>query len=330
MKPISARAFARAGLLGNPSDGYGGQAIALTLSNFAARVELRPADRLALGSEPDGAALVELVRAPECPVTGDGERLLWAALHRLSVHWPALTEVAPDDPRLCFEMRYATDIPRQVGMSGSSAIVIAALRALVTWFDVRVSLDELAVLALDAEVEDLDIAAGPMDRVIQSHEGLLHMDFAAPAGTTDHRRLQVALLPPLFVAWQPAPGEKSSVVHGDLRTRWLRGDADMLEAVATLRGLVDEGLACLERRDVEGFQRCVDANFEARAAICAIADSDRELVRIGRSCGAAVKFCGSGGSVVGVMRDAGEFAAIEAAYRRAGVPSAAVSAETRS
>ena len=39
-------AYARAGLLGNPSDGYGGMTISCCLKNWAAEVTLRPAPRL--------------------------------------------------------------------------------------------------------------------------------------------------------------------------------------------------------------------------------------------------------------------------------------------
>ena len=40
MTVIEGTAFARAGLLGNPSDGYGGKVLAAAVRNFAARVRL--------------------------------------------------------------------------------------------------------------------------------------------------------------------------------------------------------------------------------------------------------------------------------------------------
>src|SRR5918912_4197667 len=43
---IETYAFARAGLLGNPSDGYFGKTIALLVRNFRARVLLYPSARL--------------------------------------------------------------------------------------------------------------------------------------------------------------------------------------------------------------------------------------------------------------------------------------------
>ena len=43
---IETYAYARAGLLGNPSDGYYGKTIALIVRNFRARVLLYPSARL--------------------------------------------------------------------------------------------------------------------------------------------------------------------------------------------------------------------------------------------------------------------------------------------
>ena len=43
---IETVAYARAGVLGNPSDGYFGKTIALTLQNFRSRTLLYPSARL--------------------------------------------------------------------------------------------------------------------------------------------------------------------------------------------------------------------------------------------------------------------------------------------
>ena len=44
MRRATGGAFARVGLLGNPSDGYGGKAIAMALENFRARAVIEPCD----------------------------------------------------------------------------------------------------------------------------------------------------------------------------------------------------------------------------------------------------------------------------------------------
>ncbi len=331
MNPADGRAFARAGLLGNPSDQFEGKAIALSVYAFAARVRIEPAAELRIVPGPDDrlehpsfADAAEWLRATGCY---DGIRLLRAALRRFAEHWPGWRELPAGDPRLRFALRYQTEVPRQVGLGGSSAIVIATLRALAGWFGVQLPPFELAERALEAEVLELGIAAGPMDRAIQAYEGLLAMDFRPPRSPASYRALDPALLPPLFVAWDPRAGVASGIVHRDMRARWLAGDPALRRAVETLRGLVDEGLRCLELGDAAGLRRCVDLNFDTRASVWTIAPRDREMVELGRARGAAVKFCGSGGAVLGVLREPDDYAAIERAYREAGLRSLALRVE---
>ena len=98
------------------------------------------------------------------------------------------------------EARWSTTVPREVGLAGSSAIVIAVLRALSQATGTSLAERELARMALAVEAEDLGIAAGLQDRLVQAHEGLVAMDFGD--GRAAIERLDPALLPPLYVAWR--------------------------------------------------------------------------------------------------------------------------------
>jgi glucuronokinase len=277
------------GLLGNPGDVYQGRALALAIWDFSAQVRVVPSERLTFGER--------------------AEELLRAAVGRL-----------PELPHTRFALQVRSDIPLQVGLAGSSAIVVAAMKALCTAFGLEIDPADLAERALAAEVEDLGITAGPMDRAIQAYGGLVAMDFRLPRGPHSYRRLDPALLPPLFVAWNPAPGQASTLPHDVVRARWEAGDPAVRAAMDTFVRLTDEGVACLEAGDRDGFRRCMDANFDARAGIWPTRPRDVELVEVGRKLGAAVKFAGSGGAVVGALRDESERSAVEKAYADAGFP----------
>lgn len=164
------------GLLGNPSDGYGGKVIAFTFHDFEVRVRLRSAPRPRVCA-PNGAcveasdlrSLVDtLLTAPR----GDGTELTRAALARFLLHCeqeeigPAA--LSPESPLLSFELSFESDIPRQVGLAGSSGIAVATLRVLAEHFAVALAPATLAELALAAETEELGITAGPQDRVAQA------------------------------------------------------------------------------------------------------------------------------------------------------------------
>ena len=321
-QPATGIAHARAGLLGNPSDQYDGKTIAFSIRDFSARVSIEGSDRFVLRPGPSdlidfGSFLEarEVIRARGCD---DGIRLLRAAIRRFADHWEGMQGLAEDDPLLRFEMRYETSVPRQVGLAGSSAIVIAALRALMAWFGTEIEPATLAELALAAELEDLGISAGPMDRVIQCYEGVMLMDLREPRTAASYTRLAPEVLPRLFVAWDPLGGRASGRVHEGVRRRWREGDEEVHRAMAVLDELVDSGSACLQRGDHAVFRELMDRNFDIRAQLFPISKPDREMVEIGRSHGAATRLCGSGGAVVGAPADAREFDEIAAAYRSAG------------
>lgn len=316
------QAYARAGLLGNPSDQYQGKAIAVPVCNFAARVTLEEADAFSVDASPDerleGASFREVALRLRERGCYESDRLVRAALRGFALHWPDLETLPDDDPRLRFRLRCDTTIPRQAGLAGSSALVIAALRALAAWFQVPIAPLPLAKLALTAETRDLGIQAGPMDRIVQAHDTPLVMDFREPWEPGSHQVLDPASLPPLFLVWDPHPGRPSGIVHADVRLRWLAGDPDVRAAMKVFPRLVDEGVECLARGDRSGFKKLVDRNFDTRAAVFDLSERDLRLVRIGRERGAAVKLCGSGGAVVGVLDSERDFPALATAYREAG------------
>jgi glucuronokinase len=288
MQPVKARALPRAGLLGNPSDLYGGAGIAFTFDDFAAEVTLAP------------AAEVEL----------DGE-LLRAA-------WQVFGEGRSSLPARPFSASFATSIPRQVGLAGSSAIVIAMLRALQRWFDLALEPHEVARLALRAEVDLLGIRAGPMDRLAQVWEGLVQMDFAEPFAAGSTRRLPGRLLPPLLIAYETTPKESSGKVHSPVWARWLRGDEQVRATMREYKDLVAAGSEALAAGDHERLRALVVRNFDLRARLFTIRPSDRCSIELGRALGAATKLCGSGGAVLVVPQDAAAIPALGEAYARAG------------
>jgi glucuronokinase len=299
MAAIITEAHPRVGLLGNPSDLYAGRVLGFTFTNFVARVRVEAAEGIELlGSE-------EPLRVPaSVPFAGNldpcrgrgGAELLAAALKRLVGDHPRLEEHSRG-LRASFE----TDIPRQAGLSGSSALVVAALRAYSQHFELPLNASELARLAQEAESEELGLIAGPQDRVLQAHRGLLAMDFGDE--TPRVTRLDPEQLPPLLVGWDPAPGRPSGDVHAAVLERWTRGDPDVRRVMSELRELVDEGVQALADGNHDRMISLMNANFELRQSVFPIEARDQDLVTLGRDVGAGAKLCGSGGAVVFVHSD---------------------------
>ena len=190
---IERRAYARAGLLGNPSDGYFGRTISVLVRNFGAHVILYESPDLHL--EPHETDL-NLYRNLEHLVdsvglTGyyGGNRLVKAAI-KIFHDYCRKTGIRLESRN--FTIRYDSSIPRQVGLAGSSAIIVATFRALMAFYGVEIPLEVLPTLALIAETDELGIKAGLQDRVIQVWEGCVYMDFDRAHGREGPRPVRTA------------------------------------------------------------------------------------------------------------------------------------------
>lgn len=136
---IHTRAFARVGVLGNPTDGYGGKTVSLTIANFLAEAWLTPTADGSVELTPHAlydpmrfanAAQLSTIAAREG--YSGGVRLMAATVNRFAQHAAARGAPLPSDRG--FRLRYHTSIPRQVGLAGSSALVTAMLRAIMAYY----------------------------------------------------------------------------------------------------------------------------------------------------------------------------------------------------
>src|SRR5215831_12584323 len=106
MSGVRREAYARAGLLGNPSDLFEGRVLALTLANFRAAVTIEPAQRLEIAPGADDRteypSLVEAAQMLDAYGCEDGVRLLRAVLRKAVALRGGLADLAGDDARLRF------------------------------------------------------------------------------------------------------------------------------------------------------------------------------------------------------------------------------------
>ncbi len=306
---IRTEAFARAGLVGNPSDGYFGKTISFIIRNYSARIELTEAEQIELvPNERDHStfsSVEELVADVALYGYYGGLRLLKATVKRF---FDACHERDIALHGRCFRLKYHSTIPARVGMAGSSAIITACLRALMRFYNVT---DEMLGkplmpnLILSVENDELAIPAGLQDRVIQVYEGAVFMDFDKAAmernGHGGYEEIDPRLLPPLYVAFQAKFGEGTEVTHNDLRKRWNAGDADVVAAMKRWATLAQETRDLLLAGKGREIAPLLDANFDLRREIYGgrLNPDHLRMIETARSVGCSAKFTGSGGAIVG-------------------------------
>jgi glucuronokinase len=321
---IETYGYARAGFLGNPSDGYFGKTIAFSVRNFRARVLIYPSGRLEIklskADLPVFENLRDLHQTTRWRGYYGGVRIIQALIVRF-MDYCADQDIEIEDRN--FTIEYDSNIPQRLGMGGSSAIITAALRALCAYFHVQIPLPIQAKLALEAETRELGVPAGLQDRVIQAYEGMVYMDFDKETmerqGYGAYQPLDPALLPNVYLAFRTSLSEGTEVFHNNLRERWLAKDPEIIAAMKTWAGYAEQGRLALLARDYRRLNELIDANFDLRAKLYDVGDGNRQMVQVARSVGATSKFAGSGGAVVGTYTDEDMYRRLEKALGAAGV-----------
>jgi len=320
---IYKRVGARVGLMGNPSDGFGGKTLATLISDFSASVVLWESPKIEILPHPlfdpmCFGSLEDLATTAGFDGYYGGLRLVYAACKKF-YQW--CVEAGVKLERRNFSIQYDTTIPRQVGLAGSSAIITAIVKALMelhglTEDDVPLALQPGLVLSV--ETDELGISAGLQDRVVQVYGGAVYMDFDAGymAGHGRYERLDLSLLPPLYLAYTPEPSD-SGKIHSSVRYRFDRGEREVVEGMRRLGELTEASREALEARDYETLGRLMDENFDVRRRMYGdkcLGEANLRMIELARSLGLPAKFPGSGGAIVGLYLDEEQFARAQQAF----------------
>lgn len=330
-EPAVGRAHPRAGLLGNPSDGYGGKVIAVSIASEGfAEVVATPHDKFLVRFNPEHELREEF----------DGLGQFLEHVEDLGLHYSARTLIlaaavvfarvykeylsrqsAADggietsgkeslDSLPNCQLTYATSIPARIGLSGSSAFILATLRALARFHSTSLAeINELHMwpnLMRSAETELLGISCGLQDRVVQVMQGCVAMDFTECGTGQEWEWLPEHCLPELWLTYSEGGrvGECSGKVHGDLKSRFLAKDPIVLDIVKQLCDVADSGREILEQcakgnsEGLKEFPRLVKKNFELRVALVGpegVGKRNMELISVAKRAGFAAKMTGSGG-----------------------------------
>lgn len=312
MEIVKARSFARAGLLGNPSDGYFGKTLSFAFANFGVDLTLTESSRMRfVPGEVDDAMFdspEQLVHDLRIFGYYGGIRML-KAVSKLFFEY--CMERGIPIPRRNFTAEYKINVPRLVGLSGSSAICSSMLKALMKFYEVSIPEEYAPTLCLEAERDELGINCGYQDRVIQMYNGLVFMDFnkdhLEEHGYGRYERLSPSLLPNLYVAYDPNRAEESGKAHKKVKKLFEQKSPNVLSAMTEFADIAQKGRDALVAGRKEELASLIDVNFNLRDSIFNVSEENRRMITVARSVGASAKFAGSGGAIVGTYEDDAQF-----------------------
>ena len=305
---IETHSYPRAAVIGNPSDGYFGKTIAFLFSNFKASVQLYHSPELKI--YPQGLDITsfdsihQLVENVNLNGYYGGIRLLKGTI-KVFYDYCNKQNIKIDGRN--FTIRYNSNIPLRLGLAGSSAIITACMKALMSFYNVDIPKPVMANLVLSVETEELGIAAGLQDRVTQAYEQPVFMDFDRATmekqGYGNYEALEADNFKNMYIAFRKNLSEGTEVVHNNLRARYNIGEKVVLEAMEKWIGLTDAYRVALQNDDQQTIHSLINQNFDLRKSLIPISEGNVEMVDTARSVGASAKFTGSGGAIIGTYAD---------------------------
>jgi galactokinase/mevalonate kinase-like predicted kinase len=279
----------RAGILGNPTDMYGGTVISCSTVERAA-VLVEPADRMTF----EVAGRRFTVRSPgDLALDGSYFDVAKAVVDFLDI------------PDLRCRVRWACDVPFAAGLSSSSAMIVALMNGLLAFLG-RTSHHrfQLAEMARHVDLHYMGILCGYQDSYMCTFGGLNYMDFREkefyrsigeePYGAIEPLTPYVRNLP--FVLAHTGVRRISGTVHKPIRERWLEGDPDVRQGYLRIAHLARVGKRALLAEDWDLLADLMTENHEIQRDFGGSGQENERLIEAALEGGAlAAKLAGAGG-----------------------------------
>ncbi len=302
----------RAGIIGNPTDMYGGAVISCSVG-MRARVTIVPAPELVLEA---GEQTCHIASRGDLRPRGDQFDLARAILDYMRL------------PPLACHVRYESEIPLRSGMSGSTALVVALLRALLTWQGEYPNLYQLAERARYIELNYLEVVCGYQDAYMCTFGGLNYIDFRGKQFYREAEAELFATVEPLapyvsrlpFVLAFTGVKHSSGAVHKPLRERWMEGESVVVEGYRRITEIARMGKKALVLGNWPMLGRLMNENHSVQRDLGGSGESNERLIAAALKAGAlGAKLAGAGhGGTVIALWPWEDAAPLESTLREAG------------
>ncbi|MBI2941293.1 MAG: hypothetical protein HYY04_12735 [Chloroflexi bacterium] len=302
---IACSAPGRAGIVGNPSDMYGGSVIACS-TRERAYVAISPSDRLLLETD---QGVAEARARGDLHLRGDHADIFRAVITHLRLF------------ELRAHLRSWSDLPFRAGLAGSTALVVATLAALAEWGEhrpLRSSRHYWAEVARAIELTDLGVTCGYQDQYMATFGGLNYLDFrdkefyrevfAEPYATVEPLAAYGAPMPPVILA-HTGVQRVSGQVHRPIRERWLEGEREVVDGQIAIARLAREGKKALLAGDWPRLGGLMNENHAIQRALGGSGPENERLIEVALQAGALgakLAGAGQGGTIIALHPEPGQ------------------------
>ena len=288
MRGVMATAPGRAGIIGNPTDGYGGSLVSCAIKDRATAI-IVPADQLIIENE-TGKTVLKWEN--DFANRGDHFDIVRSVLRYFRLY------------DLKARIRTETRIPEQAGLAGSTAIIAAVLTAVSAYIGKSFNRYFLAELNRIIELNYMKCQCGYQDAYMTTFGGLNYLDFRGKEYYKDLHSEQYATVENLaeyiselpFIVAHTGIKHHSGQFHKPLRERWLEGDPVVAKAYEDITALAREGKKALINRRWEHLGYLMNENHRIQDSIADSGEQNNYMIRVARKNGAlGAKLAGAGG-----------------------------------
>ena len=299
---IKTSAPGRAGIIGNPTDIYGGTVISCSISERA-YCSLSPSKELLINVSGDSIAIAGK----------DGLALDGGRHDIVKAPFQAL-EIDPATAGISLDVR--TDVPEQAGLAGSTAMLASIMGCLLAHLNIEPDKRELAEMIRAVEADIMKVSCGYQDHYMAVFGGLNSMDFngkewmkSAASGEEPY-----ATVEPLTEAVNELPmilahtGVKrcSGSVHKSLRDRWLEGEKQVVDGYRRIAELGRLGKRALLAQNWKELGSLMNENHAIQRDLGGSAECNEKLIETALShgaYGAKLAGAGHGGTIIALTDD---------------------------
>ncbi|MFW6269626.1 MAG: hypothetical protein ACOC4G_06060 [Bacillota bacterium] len=276
----------RAGIIGNPTDGYGGAMIACSIP-YQATAILTPSSKLELKM---GSKKTTIDWKNDLKLQDDCFDLARAVLRYFS----------PVDLKARIEMK--SDIPRQAGMAGSTALLSAILSVILEAIDKNYSRYYFAELNRVIELRYMKTHCGYQDAYMTTFGGLNFLDFRGKEYYKKLKNEYYAAVEPLeapqlpFMLAHTGIKHHSGDYHKPIRERWLEGEKEVRKGYKEITNIAIRGKRALIEGNWEELGILMNENHQIQDSLSYSGEENNKLIETALDNGAlGAKLAGAGG-----------------------------------
>jgi len=300
----------RGGIIGNPSDMYGGTVVSCSIGERA-DATISPSPRLILDVYGQWAEITDETDLQFDPKLHflDVAKAVWRYLRRPESGFAE--EIEAD---ATFHVRAHSNIPLKAGCAGSTAMLLVILAGILRHFGARTTRHELAELARRIERHELGVHCGYQDQYMIIFGGLNCVDMRGKENHADGRDSPFATVEPLtqdvpelpFILANTGIQHSSSEFHAEPRKKWEQGDPKRQQGFERIGILGRLGKKALLRQSWEWLGELMNENHRLTDELVGAGEENNRLIAAALKAGALgakLSGAGRGGTIIALHED---------------------------